>query len=212
MMKSVEEFFKKFKEAQTCGSIEPQLASPNSKDFQLDSTLISAVKRGWHIAPFFARGKYFLRSALAGKPTQSLAQIHQWSAEQCGWNWAVETGKRSGLLILEFNYDIGPQTMLHLCGGEWSWRTTLQFTNSNSRFVCFIYSGQKIRNLSEKFQGLRVHCGDYVLIPPSSTSKGEKVSYLNPASRLLNFPDWLLDSSRIALKPRMSVRKLVATT
>jgi hypothetical protein len=46
---------------------------------------------------------------------------------------------------MEFDYLVGRRVLPHLCGNNWSWRPTLQFTDSDARFVCFHYSGQPLR-------------------------------------------------------------------
>jgi Bifunctional DNA primase/polymerase, N-terminal len=202
-MKSAEEFLRKFREGQIVASVQHGPLPSDLSEIDLDSTLTSALQRGWCIAPALARSKYFSRIAVAGNPTQDLAQIRYWAREYaaCGCSWVVETGKRSALLVLEFTYDIGRETLQRLCEDDWSWRTTLQFTNSNARFVCFTYSGQQTRKLGSDFPGVRIHRGECLLIPPSVTGKGDQISYLNSCAQVLDFPDWLLAVSRVATNP-----------
>jgi hypothetical protein len=199
-MKSVEEFFKKFKEAQESALFQHGLSSTDLDGIELDSTLTSAIRRGWHIAPVLARSKYFLPSALAGYPTRDLVQLCHWVRQysECGCNWVVETGERSGLLVLEFTYDIGREMVRYLCEDDWSWRTTLQFTDHNSRFVCFRYSGQQIRVLGNDFPGVHIHLGNCLLMPPSRTTKDFQISFLNPLVKSLDIPEWLLEAPRSA--------------
>ena len=194
-MKSVEEFLKKFKEAQASASFQHELLSTDLSEFELDSTLTSALERGWHVAPVLTHSKHFMRTALAGYPTQDLVQLRHWVREysECGCNWVVETGARSSLLVLEYTHDIGREMVRYLCEDDRSWRTTLQFTDQNARFVCFRYSGEQIRPLGSDFPGVRINLGSRLLIPPSSTAKGLQLSYLNPGARVLELPGFLLD-------------------
>jgi hypothetical protein len=195
-MKSVEEFFQTFQHAQESSSFQHELSSTDLCQIELDSTLTLAIQRGWHIAPVLARSKYFRPSALAGYPTRDLIQLSHWVREysECGCNWVVETGAKSGLLVLEFTYDIGREMVRYLCEDDWSFRSTLQFTDHNARFVCFRYSGQQIRILGDDFPGVYIHLGKCLLMPPSQTAMDFQISFLNPMAKLLDLPDWLLDA------------------
>lgn len=197
-MKSAEEFLEHLKTAQMSASPQPALSSTDTPEFKIDSTLISALKRGWHIAPVLARSKDFPREAVAGLPTQDFAQVSQWWEQyfETGCNWAAEMGARSDLLIMEFDYEVGRRMLPHLCGNNWSWQATLQFTDPNARFVCFHHSGQRLRAIGSDFPGVRIHRRSCILIPPSTYSTGAEVSYLNPGSKVLDLPDWLLDVRR----------------
>jgi hypothetical protein len=60
-------------------------------------------------------------------------------------------------------------------------------------FVCFHYSGERLRAIGRDFPGVRIHRRSCILIPPSTYNTGAQVSYLNPGSKVLDVPDWLLD-------------------
>jgi hypothetical protein len=198
-MNYVEEFLKKVQDAEASAAFHHELSSTDLSGVELDSTLTSALQRGWYIAPVLERSKHFLNSA--GYPTQDRVQLRHWVREysECGCNWAVETGERSQLLILEFTYDFGREMVRYLCEDDWSWRTTVQFTDQNARFVCFRYSGQQIRTLGSNFPGVRIHLGGCLLIPPSILVKGSQLSYLNPGARVLDLPVWLVDARRAGI-------------
>ncbi len=197
-MISAEEFLKKFKESQASASFQHELSITDSPELELDSTLTSALQRGWHIAHVLARSKYFSQRALAGAPTQNLAQVRLWAKQyrECGCNWVAETGAKSGLLTLEYTYDIGQNAIRDLCKDDWSWRETAQFTDRNARSVCFRYSGEQIRTLGNQFPGIRIHLGDCILVPPSVTTTSQ-VSYLNASARVMNLPNWLCAVRRV---------------
>jgi hypothetical protein len=194
-MKSAEEFLKNFKTPQMPASSQPRSSSIVASEIELDSTLTSALKRGWHIAPVLARSKNFPSKALAGHPTNDSVQVSQWWEQyfQSGCNWVAQMGARSDLLIMEFDYEVGRRMLPLLCGNNWSWRASLQFTDPNARFVCFHYSGQRLRAIGSDFPGVRIHHRSCILIPPSIYNTGAQVSYLNPGSKVLDLPDWLLD-------------------
>ena len=196
-MKSAEEFLDNLKTSQADGASQPRLSSISAPE--IDSTLTSALKRRWHIAPVLAQSKNFSVKALAGRPTNDFVQVSHWWEQyfQSGCNWAVELGARSDLLIMEFDYNVGRRMLPHLCGNNWSWRTTLQFTDQNSRFVCFHYSGQPLRDIGRDFPGVRIHSRSCILIPPSTYSTGAQLSYLNPGAKVLDLQNWLLASSLI---------------
>ena len=192
-----EEFLKNLKTAQAPAATQPRSASSDAPEIEIPSSLASALKRGWHIAPVLARSKNFPIKALAGHPTNDFVQVGQWWEQyfKTGCNWAVELGARSDLLIMEFDYEVGRRMLPHLCGNDWSWRSTLQFTDADARFVCFRHSGQRLRAIGRDFPGVRVHSRSCLLIPPSTYSTGAQVSYLNPGSKVLYLQDWLLASS-----------------
>jgi hypothetical protein len=119
-----------------------------------------------------------------------------------GCNWAVETGAKSGLFILEFDYEAGQQSLEYLCSDEWSWRGTLQFTDMNSRFVCFRNSDRRTHIAERDLPGIQIHWDDLVLIPPSVLDSGAEIAYLNPGARLLDLPDWLLDVRQTKTKTK----------
>ncbi len=196
-MKSAEEFLEHLKTAQASIASQPRLSSIDAPEIEIDSTLASALNRGWHIAPVLARSKNFSSEALAGRPTNDFGQISQWWEQffQSGCNWAAELGARSDLLILEVDYQVGRHMLPNLCGSNWSWRTTLQFTDENARFVCFHHSGERLRAIGRDFPGVRIHRRSCILIPPSAHSTGAQVSYLNPGSKVQDAPVWLLDAS-----------------
>lgn len=197
-MKSAEEFIEHLKTAQASVPSQPTLSPTNAPEIEIDSTLASALERGWHIVPVLARSKDFPRNALAGHPTRDSGRISQWWEQyfKSGCNWAVEIGTRSDLIIMEFDHEVGHHVLPHLCGNDWSWRATLQFTDLNARFVCFRHSGQPLRAIGREFPGVRIHRRSCILIPPSTYNTGAQVSYLNPGSKVLDTPDWLLNSSR----------------
>jgi len=196
-MKSAEEFLESLKTVRVPAS-QPRLSSSEAPGIDMPSSLSSALNRGWHIAPVLAQSKDFPSQALAGAPTRDFDQVSQWWEQyfQNGCNWAAELGARSDLLILEVDYHVGRHMLPHLCGNNWSWRATLQFTDENTRFVCFHHSGQRLRAIGRDFPGVRIHRRSCILIPPSTYSSGAEISYLNPGSKVSDVPDWLLDERR----------------
>jgi hypothetical protein len=193
-MKSVAEFLNNLDKVQP-SVLKPSLVSATDYSrVELDSSLKSAVMRGWHIAPVLARSKYFSRTAIAGYPTVDLIQLSHWDKEYSpsGCNWAVETGLRSHLLILEFDYATGRKMLRELSNGDWGWQSSLQFSDPSARFVCFRYSGQRVRALGRDFPGIRIHLGNCILIPNSKYVDNSEISYLNPHARVLDLPNWLL--------------------
>jgi hypothetical protein len=215
-MKSVSELLVGTKKQRAFNSIGLSSESTIDPAAELDGALISALKRGWQIAPVLAKSKYFPRTALAGVPTNDPLTIRQWAAELSdqACNWAVETGVRSNLLILGFNYELGHDAFSDLCGDDRSWCTSLQFTDSNERFICFQYSGQRIRAIGSEFPGVRVLRGGCTLIPPSVMSDGTETSYLNTNAMIRDVPDWLFSGfteDRSALRSRNTIMDLPAT-
>jgi hypothetical protein len=197
-MKSAEKFLENLKAEHLPALSQPLSSGIDAPGVEIPSSLTSALKRGWPIVPVLAQSKYFSSKALAGHPTRDSVQVREWWRQyfENGVNWATELGARADLLVLEFDYEVGHRILPHLCGGDLSWRKTLQFTDAHARFACFHYTAQRLRSLGEKYQGVRVHTRNFILIPPSTYSTGEEVSYLNPGSKVLEAPDWLLETSR----------------
>ncbi len=178
-------------------AVEPVTKLTSSTGIALEGALISAINRGWQIVPVLAESKYFPRNALAGAPTSDPLKISHWAGEFSNriCNWAVEVGARSELLILGVDYGIGSEAFKHISGEDRSWCTSLQFTDSNERFICFRYSGEHLRNIGLEFPGVRLIKRGYTLVPPSVLSHGEEVSYLNPHAVVHELPYWLTKAS-----------------
>jgi len=195
-MKPAEEFLASIARRRVANAAISASLPHNRPDVTLPPELMQAADNCWQICPVLAHSNYFSRQALVGGPTSDPAQICQWAQEYRGYSWAVATGAGSALLILEVDVVIGRTALKFLCGDDWTWRNTLQFQDRDTRFVCFRYSGQKVRALGSGFAGLLIHSIDFVLIPPSVYAYGVALSYLDPDARVLDAPEWLLAAPR----------------
>jgi hypothetical protein len=159
-------------------------------------TLERAVREGWKIAPVAAHSRHAsLKGSCLCEPTSDPDEIVYWAALISGVNWCVETGRRSGLLVFEVNHATGQDLLGELCQDLWEgWLSTLKFQDCLTTHFLFRYDGQRVRFLSSQFEGVRIHAGNLLLIPPSWFVTGAALRYSSFDAELLNCPAWLLES------------------
>jgi len=165
----------------------------------LPLALARAIREGWRIAPVAAHSRHasLKRSCLAD-PTSDPEEIARWAAMLQNCNWCVETGRRSGLLVLEVNHESGQDLLSELCQDLWDgWSDTLKFQDDLSTYFLFRYEGQRVRFLRSQFEGLKIHAGNLLLIPPCWFVTGPALHYSSLDAKLLNCPDWVLESHRL---------------
>lgn len=173
--------------------------SENDSDFSgLSTALGRAIREDWKIAPVAAHSRHAsLKTSCLCNPTSEPDEIARWAALVSGVNWCVETGRRSRLLVLEVNHEIGQDLLSELCRDCWEgWSDTLNFQDDLSTYFLFSYEGQRVRFLPSQFNGLKIHAGNLLLIPPCWFVTGTALRYSNVDAKLLKCPAWLLESRR----------------
>lgn len=164
----------------------------------LPIALARAIREGWRIAPVAAHSRHAsLKRSCLSDPTSDPDEIAHWAAMVPDGNWCVETGRRSGLLVLEVIHEIGQDLLSELCQDSWEgWFDTLKFQDDLSTYFLFAYEGQRVRFLPSQFDGLKIHAGNLLLIPPCWFVTGPVLRYSNLDAKLLNCPTWLLERRR----------------
>lgn len=165
----------------------------------LDEVLNRAVEEGWQIAPVGSHSRFasLTRSQIAA-PSNNLTDITLWANQFPDANWCVETGRASGLIILEVEHQVGRESLRALCNDDWGgWTNTLQFRDNVSSHLLFRYAGERIRFLLSQFKGLKIHGGSCVVIPPSWFVGGTPLAYADPYAKLFDCPEFLLDPGQL---------------
>jgi hypothetical protein len=160
----------------------------------LPKALARAVQEQWQMVPVSAHSRFasLTRSRLAAASCDP-ADIVGWMLKHPDCNWGVETGRASNLAILEVNHENGQESLCSLCGDRWEiWTDTLKFQDASATSFLFRYPTRRLRFLSSQFEGLRVHAGNLVLLPPSWFAAGSPLGYSDLNASVLGCPEWLL--------------------
>lgn len=97
----------------------------------MNSDLFLAARRGWKIFPLVHRSRFAVQQPLQHHATSNEAQIEHWENEYPECNWAVTTGKLSGVFALKFSLDTGCATMRELGERDPDISRTLQVRGPN---------------------------------------------------------------------------------
>jgi hypothetical protein len=154
----------------------------------------AALRNGWRLFPVSFSKHLAVTHANLFQATDNLQQLRSWAREYP--NWALVTGQRSGVFVLEVDGDKGVASILDLCGDDWSWLDTLRSMAGEKRCISFAWpeGRRQISSSRQIGEGLRVLGeGDWVLIPPSREPHGAQHAYLNPEAEVVAAPVWLLD-------------------
>jgi hypothetical protein len=160
----------------------------------LTPALARAVRERWRMAPVAAHSRHAsLKSSCLANPTNDPEEIIRWATIP-NLNWCVETGRRSGLLVLEVNHGTGQDLLSELCEDSWDgWLETLKFQDHLSTHFFFRYAGQRVRFLRSQFEGLKIHAGTLLFLPPCWFVSAPPLVYSDLNASLLDCPAWLLD-------------------
>jgi hypothetical protein len=97
--------------------------------------------------------------------------------------------------VLEVNHGTGQDLLSELCEDSWDgWLETLKFQDHLSTHFFFRYAGQRVRFLRSQFDGLKIHSGTLLFLPPCWFVSAPPLVYSDLNARLLDCPAWLLDS------------------
>lgn len=164
----------------------------------------AALRMGWRFFPVPSNEHLTETHAnLFHAATNNLQQLRRW-ARACP-NWAVATGRSSGVFFLEINGREGLAALLDLCGDDWSWLDTLRSMAGERRWISFAWPhGLKQISMEQQVaKGLRIIGeGDWVLIPPSREPRGPQHAYMNPLAEISAAPAYILEC---AFKPADTV-------
>ena len=83
------------------------------------------AERGWRLFPCAPRSKVPRLKGWQTVATSDLATIRKWAAKYPGCNWAVATGKGSGVFVLDVDGEKGRASLATLEGQHWPLPDTL---------------------------------------------------------------------------------------
>lgn len=179
---------------------KPEPAIDNGIDLSKYSRpLARAVQEGWQIAPVSAHSKFAsLERSCFAAPSNDAAQIASWAVRFPGANWCVRTGRASDLAVLEIDHETGQDEICTLCHDRWDdWTDTLKFSDDLATSFLFRYPDQRLRYLSSDFEGLQIHAGNLVLLPPAWFVAGSRLVYSNLDADVLECPGFLLEADTL---------------
>ncbi len=154
----------------------------------------AAMRKGWQFFPIPSSKLTVPNANLFHAATNNLKQLRRWARDRP--NWALVTGRASGVFILEVDGREGLASLLDLCGDDWSWLDTLRSMAGEQRRITFAWpQGLSQISRGQRFaKGLRIIGeGDWILIPPSREPRGEQHAYMNPLSEIAAAPAYLLE-------------------
>ena len=159
-----------------------------------------AASRGWKIFPILTRSRHTSLAELCiGQATYDPEQLLRWAAEHVNCNWAVATGEESGIVVLEMDRVLRQRVYHELMKNDPGEGDRMQQTltamagmgEAAARYSFFRWPRcRPMRRLRLSFTpGVRLHGEeDYVLIPPSLRTNGERYVYVDPEADPLAAP------------------------
>ena len=73
--------------------------------------------------------------------TNNLQQLRRWARVRS--NWALVTGRASGVFVLEVDGEAGLASLLDLCNDDWSWLDTLRSAAGGKRCISFAWPNNR---------------------------------------------------------------------
>ncbi|MGA8669538.1 MAG: bifunctional DNA primase/polymerase [Terracidiphilus sp.] len=174
---------------------EPQAPSIEVDLSRLPNALLRAVQEKWEIAPVSAHSKFAsLTRACLAEPSNDpavIAKCFDWFPKA---NWCARTGRGSNLVVLDVDHAAGQDSLSDLCLDRFdAWSDTLRFNDDRATFFLFHYPAQgQLRHLSRRFQGLRIHADNLLLLPPSWLVAAPRLAYSSLAP-VQDCPGFLTD-------------------
>ena len=171
---------------------------------EIRAQIEAAASRGWKIFPILTRSRHTSMAELwIGQATGDPEQLLRWADEHTHCNWAVATGKESGIVVLEIDRMLRQRVYHELMKNDPGEGNRMQQTltvmagmgEAAARYSFFRWPRwRRMRRLRLSFEpGIRLHGeDDYVLIPPSVRPNGERYVYVDPEADPLAAPSWLL--------------------
>jgi hypothetical protein len=160
--------------------------------------VVRLAERGFRLFPCTARSKKPpLVQNWPEAATSEAAQLAKWATRFPEANWALATGSRSGVWVLDIDGESGLGSFLQLCREHGQIETLGVQTKNGFHLYWRWPCGFVIRNSIKKVRpGLDVRSdGGYVLCPPSIHPSGVRYSWLGDRkdAAIADAPQWLLD-------------------
>ena len=176
----------------------------NKPSGEIAAEIEAAANRGWKIFPILTRSRHASHAdAWIVQATSDPEQLLRWAAEHARCNWAVATGEESGIVVLEMDRVLSQRICREMMKNDPGEGDRMQQTltvmagmgEAAARYSFFRWPRyRRMRRLRLSFTpGVRLHGEeDYVLIPPSTRTNGERYVYVDPEADSLAAPSWLL--------------------
>lgn len=154
----------------------------------------AALRRGWRFFPVHPNNQFSEQHANLLRATDDLRELKRWARQRA--SWALATGAESGVFVVEVDGEEGLDSLLELCGEDWSWLDTLRSMAGEKRFIFFAWPAGRRQSSSSRQIAERLRVlgdGDWLLVPPARESHGVQHTYVNPQGAVTAAPAWLLN-------------------
>lgn len=159
----------------------------------LDHALMYS-KKGWRVFP--CKGKVPL--TLSGFKDSSLdeGQIKKWWADNPEANIGIETGERSGIVVLDIDSkNDGFASMSRIAEKEGKLKDTVRAYTANGGYHCYFKYSPDIKSRNGFENGIDIKSdGGYVIAPPSKLSDSQRYTWISNKgvdNELTYAPEWM---------------------
>jgi hypothetical protein len=157
------------------------------------------AERGWKLFPCAPRSKKPIFSDFFAKASSDPLTISGWAAKYPDCNWAVVTGPRSRVFVLDVDGEKGRASLATLEGKHGPLPDTLtsrtgRADSGEHRWFNWPPDRNIRSRTSHPAEKLDVRgAGGYVIVPPSIHETGRIYQWENSSRPPADAPDWLLD-------------------
>jgi hypothetical protein len=162
----------------------------------MNSDLSLAAQRGWKIFPLLHSSRFAVRQPLLHHATSNEAQVERWENQYPEYNWAVATGKESGVFAIKFSLDTGLATMREFGERDPETWHTLQVRGPNEilTFLEWPAAGLPISTCSMIAPGARLLGEEsYIPIPGPGMRVHPHCEYVDREAPALPVSEWLME-------------------
>ncbi len=162
---------------------------------ELRQTAATYSARGWPVLPIVSGDKRPLVPGGVHAASTDLEMISHWWTRWPDANVGIQTGKKSGLFVLDVDRPDGELSLEKICGEHGDLpRTVEAVTGSGGRHLFFQYPGQRTPNRVGLRLGLDIRGDDgYVVAAPSRLRSGAYEWLRDPFhTEIQPAPAWLL--------------------
>jgi putative DNA primase/helicase len=155
------------------------------------------LDKGWYIFPCVNNEKRPLTENGFKDSSTDLKQIESWESNFPDANWAIETGNRSGVFVVDIDVKNNAQGEESLTELEQQYfllpQTLTANTASGGRHLYFNCNDLNIRNRTGIRNGIDIRAnGGYVLAPPSIVMD-KSYTWVDENTEIADAPPWLID-------------------
>ncbi|MGE4043347.1 MAG: bifunctional DNA primase/polymerase [Acetobacteraceae bacterium] len=159
----------------------------------MKAAALDYVARGFAVFPCYPRTKipateHGLRDAVSDR-----AGVNRlWKRR--GYNIAIATGERSGVIVLDVDGPEGEASLAALQASHGALPVTLESSSGNGRHLYFRHPGRPVRNSTAKI-GPKLDIrgdGGCVTVPPSIHPSGRRYAWVDEGTPIAEAPEWLV--------------------